>query len=140
MNNEKLLKRIEQTESELAKLKSELNKPELPSWNELGISSMGFTFYDDKMNYKPIRSKCKTLAKLLAVADYVNEGWTPRYGHGEGFETISIVNGTLIKCSNSGYIKYMNGQIPFKPKGGAQKAIDIFKHNDSEQELIDFFK
>jgi len=103
--------------------------PSLPSWKELGVVCADVYGYKIGHAYT---HKVITLIRLLAVADYVNEGCI------SGKYMIEEFNGTL----RIGYINHVSSSHAyyFKSKEATLKAIEIFKHNDSEQELIDFFK
>ena len=107
---------------------------EVPSWED--IYNTGVFCLSDYITYnEKHRTKLQTFARLLAVADYVNEGWEVD----GNFSTLAISNNKItVGCYYSrGYIP---SSVHFKSKEAALKAIAIFKANGSEQELIDFFK
>jgi len=137
---DELLKAVKKAEYELKKFKDELEAaeivPSLPSWGELiGNSRLVFNFAIGT-ELKEYTNKANTLYKLLAVADYVNDGWKT------DFEKVYVIayEPSKNKIETDWLADYSTQAVHFNSEEAAQKAIEIFKANNSEQELIDFFK
>lgn len=120
--------------------------PSLPSWDEIfsdygfqlkddWVSVIGSTFHRGAYDGRKKMSKVPTFIKLLAVADYVNDGWESQ---GTGGHVIIVHDGELTYFVYDG--DYLPSIVWFKSTEATLKAIDIFKHNGSEKELISFFK
>jgi len=120
-------------------------EPELPTWEDVfkgGMYSIELEgevcdYEKNKHNLLLSEKSARKLAvfnKLLAVADYLNDGvdaakldsrWCVEYDLKSGFYTTS-------RCLTFSL-------PPFKSKELALKAIEIFRANGDEQELINFF-
>lgn len=108
----------------------------LPSWDEVYDFSNGRLKLEIGGLSDLAHDKIVVYAKLLAVAKYLNGDWKPKfYGvqsnweiyHGRNTLKVFVV----LNASSLG--------VSFHSREAAEKAIEIFRHNGDEQNLIDFF-
>ena len=138
MNTQEIKNRIKKCEDELAELRNEL-EPKPVTWKEVfkrneyffdrnwNIGSCGFYTGDfPNLPTKASMKKMLTYGKLLALQQRLGAGvyylWNSQYG--------------LAVCNTD----TLDGRVGFKEFNTAKQAIDIFKANGDEQELIDFLK
>ena len=137
MNTQEIKNRIKKCEDELAELRNELElkvgwedvfKGNLfffePGW---AISGRGSSH--GRLPNLPTEASIKkmlTYGKLLALQHYL----------GAGGVSISYCNGVFSTIKFTCWY----GVVGFKNEETAMQAIDIFKANGDEQELIDFLK
>jgi hypothetical protein len=104
----------------------ELSKPNFPSWGWLdaAITQTGFG------------RKMDTLKKLLLAASWVNEGWKPDWSNGnERKWSMSYLNTGKFAVQHA-YV-YADCCVCFKSEEATLKAIELFRANGDEQNLID---
>ena len=108
--------------------------PSLPSWDKiLGGYQCSFHFNVKDSNQA---DKVQTFRKLLAVADYVND-LHKQTKHKDSFFFELDMGDLMIESYKA---EFSCSPYRFNTKEAAQVARDIFKHNVSEDELINFFK
>jgi hypothetical protein len=122
---------IDGVKYKLTRIESE--KPKLPTWAELNKTKLGEEVTVFPRKYA---NKATTFIHLLEVADYLNEGWVPDWENDT--EKWCIINEhgkpRVVVQWHSNY-----SPIWFKTSKLAETAIEIFKFNDCEQDLIDFY-
>ena len=120
---------IDGVEYRLTRIEPE--KPKVPTWKELDKSGPYELRYNLDFPDK-YTEKVKVFIRLLEVVDYLNEGWDPK--REDLLITIYCNNGKLeTGCANHGH-----GVVPFMTHNTALRAIEIFRANGDEQELINF--
>jgi len=118
--------------------KVEPEKPKLPTWEELAtrISHDQMCIVGFPNRYY---NKALTFIRLLEVAEYLNEGWKRNlndYGYMLGWNEIGFFSSPIQAPDQ--HIEFIS-PIAFKDGHIALNAAGIFRANDSEQDLIDFF-
>lgn len=84
--------------------------------------------------------KAATLAKLQSVADYVNDGWVADFENRDDKWQLGYEFYYDEFCDANSEHDTSTGTPSFKSEEAMNKAVEIFRHNNAEQELIDFFK
>jgi len=115
--------------------------PSLPTWEDLGVKYVRLSKVNTPIpTVDKYGNKVETLVRLLAVADYVNEGWEPDW---------EDINETKFRiCYDTHEKRWFRSCSTcvvcspawFKSPEARDKAIEIFRHNGAEQELINFYK
>jgi len=139
METKEIKDRIKKCEDELAKLRNEL-EPKI-GWKEVfdrntyyfdkgwGIHSIGCGEGDfPNLPTEASMKKMLTYGKLLALQHKLGAG---------KFYFFSVKSGEMLITEFS---ISTDGRIGFKDKATAEQAIEIFRSNRNEQELIDFLK
>jgi hypothetical protein len=121
-------------------------EPKFPTWKEM---SEGNKWFRGVHNLKPIKDsdsamaylktersahKLATFNKLLIVADYLNEGWEPEFNEERWelrFEHSCLAPGNWRTILTTG--------VSFATRELVLRAIEIFRANGDEQELIEFY-
>ena len=129
---------IDGVQYKLTRIKPE--KPKLPTWDELsGLSGAITTVGFDSKYY----AKVKTFIRLLEVADYLNEGWAPNFEFSTNSDWViqcDILHSIFPEKTRLSLRVHVSGSsVRFKTKELAETAIEIFRANGCEQDLIDFY-
>jgi len=109
--------------------------PSLPSFEEL--LKGGILRWARLRQWSP---KAAMLVMLELVADYVNEGWELDWEDGGQIKhrlSYAFRTNEWSAYSNS---LFSHSPVHFKSSEARDKAIEIFRHNGAEQELINFYK
>jgi len=109
----------------------------LPTFKELGVEDMVTTALPFKSKQ---RQKLFTFAKLMAVANYVNEGWEPDWEDKDQKKYNLGYNFNKKEWTGVMTFTFPSKPVHFKSVEARAKAIEIFRFNNAEQELIDFFR
>lgn len=142
-------KEVELPQALIDQIKSQLVEKKL-NWQDIFPSSGYFVREDNQIVelsgpesfYKlSERSAKKELVfrKLLAVADYLNNNWIPDWNSSNELKfyiAYSVDKKLIVQFC---YFTHF-GVTYFKSKELAEQAIQIFKDNGNEQELINFFE
>jgi hypothetical protein len=121
-------------------------EPKLPTWAEM---SRGGRWGRNICTLKPTKSptdapanlktersarKLATFNKLLIVADYLNEGWEPEFNE-ERWE-LRFEHSCL---APENWRTILTTGVSFATRELVLRAIEIFRANGDEQELIEFY-
>jgi hypothetical protein len=130
----------------------EAKKPKLPTWDEVfkggkySVTWKGkldcewdYGMPENRLLSERSAMKAATFHKLLAVADYLNEGWMPDWNNFGEHKWEIYYNSKLKLFRIEKYTYISSAGICFKSEQLAQRAIETFKANGDEQELIDFY-